>query len=159
MIFQAAPSQPDRRSVLSGERIASKVCMKEDRSITCNDIKLIMPTLLILLFTIFVMLTVIPYAFSSVIKQLRAVRALEAAGDSFFLICIRILAEADTLHSLCTWFKVLCVNDFRKGSLYLQWNDFSEDTSVAESLSFNIMFQIFPTTVDDREYLGEFPIH
>ena len=44
------------------------------------DVKLIMPTLLILLFTLFIMVTVIPYAFSSVIKQLRAVQALEAAG-------------------------------------------------------------------------------
>ena len=42
-----------------------------------------MPTILILLFTIFIMVTVIPYAFSSVIKQLEAVRALEAAGVSY----------------------------------------------------------------------------
>ena len=48
------------------------------------DVKLIMPTVLILLFTLFIMVTVIPYAFSSVIKQLRAVQALEeleAAGS------------------------------------------------------------------------------
>ena len=32
-------------------------------------------------------------------------------------------------------------------SCQLQWNDFSEDTSVAESHSFNIMFWIFPTMV------------
>merc|ERR1719260_716604 len=37
-----------------------------------------MPTVLILLFTLFIMVTVIPYAFSSVIKQLQAVQALEA---------------------------------------------------------------------------------
>ena len=37
-----------------------------------------MPTVLILIFTLFIMVTVIPYAFSSVIKQLRAVQALEA---------------------------------------------------------------------------------
>ena len=49
----------------------------EDRSITCMDIKLIMPTVCILLFTLFVMVTVIPYAFSSVIKQLQAVWAQE----------------------------------------------------------------------------------
>ena len=36
-----------------------------------------MPTVLILLFTLFIMVTVIPYAFSSVIKQLQAVWALE----------------------------------------------------------------------------------
>ena len=75
--------------------------------VTCRDIKLIMPTVLILLFTLFVMVgshhhsreglpqrkvismtshdasqvTVIPYAFSSVIKQLQAVMALEAQGE------------------------------------------------------------------------------
>ena len=54
-----------------------------DRFSLCPDVKLIMPTLLILLFTIFIMVTVIPYAFSSVIKQLKAVRALEAAGAYF----------------------------------------------------------------------------
>ena len=41
------------------------------------DIKLIMPTVCILLFTLFVMVTVIPYAFSSVIKQLQVVRKME----------------------------------------------------------------------------------
>ena len=44
-----------------------------------------MPTILILLFTIFIMVTVIPYAFSSVIKQLKAVRALESAGTALIL--------------------------------------------------------------------------
>merc|ERR1719348_444587 len=39
-----------------------------------------MPTVLILLFTLFIMVTVIPYAFSSVIKQLQAVQALEEAA-------------------------------------------------------------------------------
>ena len=41
----------------------------------------------------------------------------------------------------------------------IQWNHFSEDTSVAESHGYNIMFWIFPTMVEDRKYLGEFPIH
>ena len=36
-----------------------------------------MPTVIILVFTIVIMITVIPYAFSSVIKQLQAVWALE----------------------------------------------------------------------------------
>ena len=35
----------------------------------------------------------------------------------------------------------------------------SEDNSVADCHSFYITFQIFPTMVDDGEYLGEFPIH
>ena len=63
--------------MLSG---VSKDSFEEERGVTCTDIKLIMPTVLILLFTLFIMVTVIPYAFSSVIKQLKAVRALEAAG-------------------------------------------------------------------------------
>ena len=37
-----------------------------------------MPTLLILVFTLVIMVTVIPYAFASVFRQLEAVRALEA---------------------------------------------------------------------------------
>jgi hypothetical protein len=42
-----------------------------------------MPTVLILLFTLFVMVTVIPYDFSSVIKQLQDVRRLEKQqGDT-----------------------------------------------------------------------------
>ena len=36
-----------------------------------------MPTVIILLFTLLVMVTVIPYAFSAVIKQLQGVWALE----------------------------------------------------------------------------------
>ena len=68
MLFQ------DAASILSG---VSKDSYEEDRGVTCTDIKLIMPTVLILLFTLFIMVTVIPYAFSSVIKQLQAVWALE----------------------------------------------------------------------------------
>ena len=45
-----------------------------------QDIQLIMPTVIILLFTIIIMITVIPYAFSSVLRQMEAVRSLEAAG-------------------------------------------------------------------------------
>jgi len=67
-------AQVDAGSVLSG---ISKDTFEEERGVTCTDIKLIMPTVLILLFTLFIMVTVIPYAFSSVIKQLQAVWALE----------------------------------------------------------------------------------
>merc|ERR1739844_613379 len=67
-------AQQDTGSVLSG---ISKDTFEEERGVTCTDIKLIMPTVLILLFTLFIMVTVIPYAFSSVIKQLQAVWALE----------------------------------------------------------------------------------
>jgi hypothetical protein len=91
--------------VLSASSIPSKVYIKEDRSITINDIKLIMSTLLILLFTIFVMVTVIPYAFSSVIKQLKAVHALEAAGKFYHHIMLVFYASSYTFnithHSHC----------------------------------------------------------
>jgi len=49
----------------------------EDDGVTLKDIRLIFPTLLILLFTLIIMVTVIPYAFASVFRQLEAVRALE----------------------------------------------------------------------------------
>ena len=63
------------------------------------DIKLIMPTVLILIFTLFVMVTVIPYAFSSVIKQLQGVWALEEqskiAGRNYIAISLfSVEAEA-----------------------------------------------------------------
>ena len=58
-----------------------KVPEDEDRKITLRDIKLIMPTILILLFTVLIIVTVIPYAFLSVINQLKAVYAMEEAGN------------------------------------------------------------------------------
>ena len=39
---------------------------------------MILPTLFILLFTVLIMLTVIPYAFASVIRQMAAVESLTA---------------------------------------------------------------------------------
>merc|ERR1711953_1270301 len=74
----------DLNSVLSAGSGRSKVTVKEDRGITLTDVKLIMPTVLILLFTLFIMVTVIPYAFSSVIKQLQAVWALEEQSNQFY---------------------------------------------------------------------------
>jgi len=73
----------DTGSVLSAGSGRSKLPVKEDpnRRITLKDIQLIMPTALILLFTIVIMVTVIPYAFSSVLKQMDAVRAMEAAAE------------------------------------------------------------------------------
>ena len=60
----------------------SKAPLKEDadRNITWKDVQHILPTVLILLFTVLVMVTVIPYAFSTVFRQMEAVRAMEAAG-------------------------------------------------------------------------------
>ena len=43
-----------------------------------QDVRLILPTLFILLFTVLIMLTVIPYAFASVIRQMAAVESLTA---------------------------------------------------------------------------------
>ena len=67
----------DPAIVLSGETLADQGSIEEDRSVTCRDIKLIMPTVFILLIALFVMVTVIPYAFSSVIKQIQGVWAME----------------------------------------------------------------------------------
>ena len=69
-------------SVVSSD---SKTPLKEDteRSVTWKDVQLILPTLIILLFTVLVMVTVIPYAFSTVFRQMEAVRALEAAGKNY----------------------------------------------------------------------------
>ena len=69
-------------STYSAMSAQSKAPLKEDldRNITWKDVQLILPTVLILLFTILVMVTVIPYAFSSVFRQMEAVRAMEAAG-------------------------------------------------------------------------------
>ena len=78
-------AQQEPGSILSGGTVCSKDSFDEDRSVTCMDIKLIMPTVLILIFTLFVMVTVIPYAFSSVIKQLQGVWALEE--QSKFVNC------------------------------------------------------------------------
>merc|ERR1719397_834693 len=55
----------------------SRGTILEDRGISFQDIKSIMPTVLILIFTLLIMVTVIPYAFSNVIKQLQAVKLLE----------------------------------------------------------------------------------
>ena len=67
-------------STYSAMSAQSKVPLKEDldRNITWKDVQLILPTVLILLFTIPVMVTVLPYA--SVLSQMEAVRAMEAAG-------------------------------------------------------------------------------
>ena len=55
----------------------SRGTILEDRGVSFQDIKSIMPTVLILIFTLLIMVTVIPYAFSNVIKQLQAVKLLE----------------------------------------------------------------------------------
>jgi|ERR1712183_108947 len=94
-------AQQDAGSVLSG---MSKDTFEEERGVTCTDIKLIMPTVLILLFTLFIMVTVIPYAFSSVIKQLQAVWALEEqmAAEAASKISGPDLAENDADNSDCS---------------------------------------------------------
>ena len=66
---------------MSGGVEGSKDSIDEDKGVTFMDIKMIMPTVLILLFTLLIMVTVIPYAFSSVIKQLQAVWALQESGS------------------------------------------------------------------------------
>merc|ERR1711993_78645 len=94
-------AQQDQDSVLSG---ISKDTFEEERGVTCTDIKLIMPTVLILLFTLFIMVTVIPYAFSSVIKQLQAVWALEEqiAADAALKVSGSDLTENNVDSSDCS---------------------------------------------------------
>merc|ERR1712226_266002 len=94
-------AQQDAGSVLSG---ISKDTFEEERGVTCTDIKLIMPTVLILLFTLFIMVTVIPYAFSSVIQQLQAVWALEEqmAAEAASKVSGSDLAENDADNSDCS---------------------------------------------------------
>ena len=55
---------------------------EEERSVTWKDIRLIMPTVWILIFALLVISTVIPYAFSTAINQLRALQAREAAEEA-----------------------------------------------------------------------------
>ena len=64
---------------------------KTRRQVTWRDIQMILPTAFILLITIIVMLTDIPYAFSTVFRQMEAVRALEEASKNInFKGCTRV---------------------------------------------------------------------
>ena len=68
---------------MSGETLASQESIDDDRSLTCRDVKLIMPTVIILIFALIVMVTVIPYAFSAVIKELQGVWAMEEQSKKY----------------------------------------------------------------------------
>ena len=79
----------DRVSVLSGASGRSKTTSQLEaasklpwyRGVTCKDIKDITPTVLILIGGLLIMIFVIPYAFSSVIKQLEAESLLNEAKE------------------------------------------------------------------------------
>ena len=62
----------------------------EDRPTTCEDIQLILPTVLIILVTLVIMTTVIPYAFHVVINQLKSHYAEE---ESMHYLCISLEAS------------------------------------------------------------------
>ena len=84
-VLNSSPTNPQTKI-----KVPTKIIdCDDDRGVTLRDVKLIMPTVLILLFTILIIVTVIPYAFSSVIKQLKAVQAMEAAG--IYLLCTNIV--------------------------------------------------------------------
>jgi len=76
--FVGPTGASDRVSVLSGASGRSKTTSQIEaaaklpwyKGVTCKDVKMIMPTVLILLCGLLVMIFVIPYAFSSVIQQL-----------------------------------------------------------------------------------------
>ena len=75
----------DGLSVLSGKSDGSKTTSQLEaaknlpwyRGVTCKDLKDIMPTFLILVGGILIMIFVIPYAFTSVINQLKNVSEME----------------------------------------------------------------------------------
>ena len=66
--------------VAAGVTLDCGAGLGKPRRVTWRDVRLILPTLTILLFTALVVTTVIPHAFSSVLRQLEAVRRLEAAA-------------------------------------------------------------------------------
>jgi len=80
----------DRVSVLSGASGRSKTTSQLEaaaklpwyRGVTCKDIKDITPTVLILIGGLLIMIFVIPYAFSSVIKQLEMETLVEQAKEA-----------------------------------------------------------------------------
>jgi len=78
----------DRVSVLSGASGRSKTTSQIEaaklpwyRGVTCKDVRDIMPTVLILIGGLLIMIFVIPYAFSSVIKQLEMEALIEQARE------------------------------------------------------------------------------
>merc|ERR1712079_319795 len=68
---------------------------EENHSLSCQDFKQCCPTCIILLITVVIMVTVIPYAFSNVIKQMQAADAVSACfqlfrfDNSFFIVKIK----------------------------------------------------------------------
>jgi hypothetical protein len=81
--------EADGLSVLSGHSDRSKTTSPLEaeaklpwfRNVTCKDLKDITPTLLILLGGVLIMIFVIPYAFQSVIVQLKNVAELDAIQE------------------------------------------------------------------------------
>lgn len=88
-VEEGAGPHADRVSVLSGASGRSKTTSQLEaaaklpwyRGVTCKDIKDITPTVVILIGGLLIMIFVIPYAFSSVIKQLEAEALIEAARE------------------------------------------------------------------------------
>ena len=80
----------DRVSIMSGDSGRSKNTSQLEaaaklpwyRSVTCKDVRDIMPTVLILIGGLLIMIFVIPYAFSSVIKQLEMEDQLQAISEA-----------------------------------------------------------------------------
>ncbi len=94
--------QADRVSIFSGESKRSMTTSQLEardklpwyRGVTCKDIKDITPTVLILIGGLLIMIFVIPYAFSSVIKQLEAEALIEAAREQQRLAYIEARKKA-----------------------------------------------------------------
>lgn len=71
------------------------------RGVTCKDVKDIMPTVIILLVGLLIMIFVIPYAFSSVLKQLAAESRIEAERARLRMINIT-RANANSTTTMAT---------------------------------------------------------
>ena len=63
------------------KEINTTIYSDELQKIRWKDVRQILPTVIILVFTVFIMVTIIPYAFASVIKQLQAVHVLDHSGE------------------------------------------------------------------------------
>merc|ERR1712110_134042 len=78
IVLRTLSFQTSRPSSLkiSDSNIESDETEEENRSFGCQDVKQFCPTCIILLITVVIMVTVIPYAFSNVIKQMQAADAV-----------------------------------------------------------------------------------
>ena len=54
--------------------------VRRTRGVSCQELRSMLPTVIILLFTVIIVFTVIPYAFISVMKQMEAAQVSQAGS-------------------------------------------------------------------------------